>query len=133
MGAKHPAQTSASCRVANESDIDSEAKESTDQQAERRVPVFGKLPDGTARMLRTDLEAARKKWIDDAKTGTERDQRERSDFLWYETGWTRSMVTVGHWGDGSGGRWWMSRRTTEHHTRLSLQTSGASAPRKRVP
>jgi integrase len=48
------------------------------------VPVFGKLPGGTARMLRTDLDAARAKWIDDAKTDAECDARQRSDFLQYK-------------------------------------------------
>jgi hypothetical protein len=47
------------------------------------VPVFGRLPGGTARMLRTDLEAARAQWIDEAKTDDERQRRERSDFLRY--------------------------------------------------
>lgn len=47
-------------------------------------PVFGKLPGGTARMLRTDLEAARDQWLRDATTDAEREQREGSDFLRYE-------------------------------------------------
>jgi Phage integrase family len=43
------------------------------------VPVFGKLPGGTARMLHTDLDAARAQWIRDAKTDAEREQRERME------------------------------------------------------
>jgi integrase len=47
--------------------------------------VFGNLPGGTARMLRSDLAAARKKWIADAENdGEEQDRRERSEFLQYE-------------------------------------------------
>ena len=48
------------------------------------APVFGNLPGGTARMLRSDLDAARTQWIASAKTDAEREQRERSDFLRYE-------------------------------------------------
>ena len=42
------------------------------------------MPDNTARMLQQDLAAARRKWIDDAPTDAERQQRERSDFLAYQ-------------------------------------------------
>ncbi len=42
------------------------------------------MPDNTARMLQQDLAAARRKWIDDAPTAEEREQRERSDFLAYQ-------------------------------------------------
>jgi integrase len=34
-------------------------------------------------MMQVDLAAARKKWLDDAKTPKERAERERSDFLKY--------------------------------------------------
>jgi len=50
-------------------------------------PVSGKVPGGTerktAKMMKFDLEAARKKWIIEAKTDAERAQRENSDFLAY--------------------------------------------------
>ena len=46
--------------------------------------LFSRLPRYTARMLKTDLAAARKQWIDDADTDTEKEERERSDFLRYE-------------------------------------------------
>ena len=46
-------------------------------------PVFGDLPEGTARMLRADLAAARSAWINAANNRAEREQREESDFLRY--------------------------------------------------
>jgi len=46
--------------------------------------LFSRLPRYTARMLKKDLAAARKQWIDDANTDSEQEQRERSDFLRYE-------------------------------------------------
>jgi len=47
--------------------------------------VFGNLPGGTARMLRSDLAAARKKWIADAENDPEEQaRREQSEFLRYE-------------------------------------------------
>jgi integrase len=49
-----------------------------------RVPVFGKLPGGTARMLRKDLEAARQVWLAEATTDVERQRRNESDFLKYQ-------------------------------------------------
>jgi hypothetical protein len=45
--------------------------------------LFSRLPSQTARMLRGDLEAARRAWIDEARTEAERQARERSDFLAY--------------------------------------------------
>ena len=47
----------------------------------RDAAVFGDLPQGTARMMRQDLAAARMAWIDQADTPEERERRERSDFL----------------------------------------------------
>ena len=47
--------------------------------------VFGNLPGGTARMLRSDLAAARKMWISDAKNDPEEQaRREQSEFLRYK-------------------------------------------------
>jgi len=50
-------------------------------------PISGKVPGGTERkthkMMRRDLEAARKKWIKEAKTETEKGAREKTDFLKY--------------------------------------------------
>jgi integrase len=47
-------------------------------------PVFADIAEGTARMLRGDLAAARKLWIDEAgDDGAERARREESDFLQY--------------------------------------------------
>lgn len=48
------------------------------------VAVFKGLPGETARMLRKDLASARAAWISAAATDTEREGRERSDFLRYE-------------------------------------------------
>ncbi len=45
---------------------------------------FASLPKTAARMLKKDLAAARKQWIEDAKTDAEKEQRKRSDFLRYE-------------------------------------------------
>src|SRR5262249_1148517 len=45
--------------------------------------VFGNMPNETARMLRTDLRAARQAWIKQAKGDAERERREKSDFLTY--------------------------------------------------
>jgi len=42
---------------------------------------FAAMPEATARMLRDDLEEARRRWLQDAKTDAERAERERSDFL----------------------------------------------------
>jgi len=42
---------------------------------------FAAMPERTARMLRDDLDEARRRWSKDAKTDTERAERERSDFL----------------------------------------------------
>jgi integrase len=50
-------------------------------------PVSGRVPGGTDRkthkMMRLDLEAARQKWIEEAKSQRERNAREESDFLAY--------------------------------------------------
>ncbi len=43
-------------------------------------PVFN-LPEKTAKMLRNDLLDARKAWISESKTHSERERRERSGFL----------------------------------------------------
>ncbi len=46
--------------------------------------LFATMPENTARMLRSDLEAARAAWIADAKDNeVERQRREKSDFLCY--------------------------------------------------
>jgi hypothetical protein len=57
----------------------------------RRVPLFpvsAKTPGGvdrrTAKMMRVDLKAARKKWTAEAKTEKEQSEREQSDFLAYQ-------------------------------------------------
>ena len=42
---------------------------------------FTNLPEATARMLRDDLEEARRRWLDEAATDAQRLERERSDFL----------------------------------------------------
>ncbi len=49
-------------------------------QGERQ---FAKLPQNTARMMRSDLRAARKAWIAAASDGRERIARAESDFLLY--------------------------------------------------
>ncbi len=48
-----------------------------------RVPVFATMPARTAvaKMLRSDLAAARTKWLEAARTDAERTERERSSFL----------------------------------------------------
>ena len=46
-------------------------------------PLFAKLPRNTARMLRSDLKAARIAWIDAAAGELEKERRESSDFLRY--------------------------------------------------
>ena len=50
-------------------------------------PVSGKVPGGvdrkTAKMMRRDLEAARRSWIKEAKTEHEQAEREEADFLKY--------------------------------------------------
>ena len=51
-------------------------------------PVSAKIPGGTERrtadMMRADLLAAKRRWIDEADTPVERRRRKRSDFLEYE-------------------------------------------------
>ena len=51
-------------------------------------PVSDKVPGGvdrrTSKMMRADLKAARKKWIEEAKTKKEKAEREKSDFLKYQ-------------------------------------------------
>ena len=46
--------------------------------------VFADIAAGTARMLRSDLRAARQAWLEEALTGEERSRREQTDFLLYE-------------------------------------------------
>ena len=50
-------------------------------------PISGRVPGGidrkTHKMMHLDLDAARKKWLDEAKTEEERKRREQSDFLAY--------------------------------------------------
>jgi len=50
-------------------------------QYKRDERPFAAMPDQTARMLHDDLDEARRRWLQDAKTDAERQQRERSDFL----------------------------------------------------
>ncbi|MEN6449959.1 MAG: tyrosine-type recombinase/integrase, partial [Thermoguttaceae bacterium] len=45
--------------------------------------LFARLPGDTARMLRSDLAAARAEWIKEVPEGKEREAREKSDFLAY--------------------------------------------------
>jgi len=51
-------------------------------------PVSAKIPGGTERrtadMMRADLLAAKRKWIDEADDAAERRRRRKSDFLEYE-------------------------------------------------
>jgi hypothetical protein len=51
-------------------------------------PVSAKVPGGierrTSKMMRTDLEAAREKWIDEASDDAEKQKRIASDYLSYE-------------------------------------------------
>ena len=50
-------------------------------------PISAKVPGGverwTSKMMRADLKAARKKWIKEAKTVAEKEERKKSDFLMY--------------------------------------------------
>jgi len=48
----------------------------------KRKPVF-KIPEKPARMLKADLEAARKTWIEKAENDKEKKKRQASDFLKY--------------------------------------------------
>jgi integrase len=50
---------------------------------ERGGPVFADMPAKTARMMRADLAAARRKWIKEARSQQVRKQREDSHFLAY--------------------------------------------------
>ncbi len=52
-----------------------------DRQIKERP--FKRMPRSMARTFRDDLRAARAKWIEQAKTDAERQERERSDFLAY--------------------------------------------------
>jgi integrase len=47
----------------------------------REEHPFAKMPERTARMLQDDLDEARRRWLQDAKTEAERATREQSDFL----------------------------------------------------
>ena len=49
----------------------------------RRLPVLG-LPPKTAEMMRKDLAEARTKWLEEASTPAQRQEREQSDFLKYK-------------------------------------------------
>jgi hypothetical protein len=42
---------------------------------------FANMPEQTARMLRDDLDEARRRWLDEAETDAQRQEREASDFL----------------------------------------------------
>jgi len=46
--------------------------------------VFASIAGNTARMLRSDLEAARAAWLKTAETDAQRDEMEQTDFLKYE-------------------------------------------------
>jgi len=52
-------------------------------------PVSGRVPGGkerkTHKMMKLDLEAARKKWIADGETPEEQERRTKTDFLCYES------------------------------------------------
>jgi len=48
---------------------------------ERDEHPFAAMPERTARMLRDDLDEARRRWLDEAKTDAERQRREGADFL----------------------------------------------------
>ena len=50
---------------------------------QRDKRIFGELPEATARMLRSDLAAARSDWIEASGDPTEQLRREESDFLCY--------------------------------------------------
>jgi integrase len=52
----------------------------------RNQRLFERLPGNTARMLRTDLAAARIRWIEEAETPAEQSTRKVSDFLAYVDG-----------------------------------------------
>jgi integrase/recombinase XerD len=51
-------------------------------------PISGRVPGGidrkTHKMMHRDLDAARKKWLEEAETEEERTKRESSDFLAYQ-------------------------------------------------
>jgi integrase len=51
-------------------------------------PISNKVPGGvdrrTSKMMRLDLKAARKKWIEEGKTDKEKAKREETDFLKYK-------------------------------------------------
>jgi len=42
---------------------------------------FAKMPEATARMLRDDLNEARRRWLEEARSDAERAERKKSDFL----------------------------------------------------
>ncbi|NLF73671.1 MAG: site-specific integrase [Candidatus Anammoximicrobium sp.] len=56
--------------------------------AEILFPVSGRVPGGidrkTSKMMRRDLAAARKAWLEEAQTEEERSRRKQSDFLRYK-------------------------------------------------
>ena len=47
------------------------------------VRLFGRLPGGTARMLRADLDAARRAWLEEAPSEEAKAARAKCDFLLY--------------------------------------------------
>jgi integrase/recombinase XerD len=51
------------------------------------LPISDHIPGGvdrrTSKMMRLDLKAARKKWIEEAKSKKEKSEREKTDFLKY--------------------------------------------------
>jgi integrase len=63
------------------------AKKRRLRPTEPLFPVCGRVPGGTERkthkMIQRDLEAARNKWFEEAKTPAERRTREQTDFLAY--------------------------------------------------
>lgn len=58
----------------------------TSSNSDGAEPLFpATWPERAAKMLRSDLKAARKKWLNEAAYDSERQERERSDFLKYDT------------------------------------------------
>jgi integrase len=66
-------------------------------------PVSGRVPGGigrkTSKMLERDLSAARKKWLEEAKTEEELERRQKSDFLCYinHAGLFADFHSFRHW------------------------------------
>jgi len=57
-------------------------------------PVFGTMPEKTARMIRKDLQAAKKKWVEEVKSPEVQKERQDSDFLAYRN--TAGLVADFH-------------------------------------